>query len=427
MERVMSAEQFLDLAECTEFRQAIQARPPRLAHASVLLLVVLLGSGLGWAALTRADLVVRAGGRVRPVSTPIKVVNPVRGETFSASVGARVVEVRFRPGDTVRKGDVLLRLDTERLDSEIARRRRTIEAGTEELAKNGLLEKLLDRQAEADRAKIEAELAQALEEIRQARERQTSDLRVAQRDLTDARNEAVQVDNLIHNRALAPIEAVKARARLREAQEKVAKLQLPVDEGKAEVLRKALAVTEKDHALKRTELETRQEVKRGEVEAARIELASLEQERKQAVLVAPLDGVVTAGEVQVGDILEGGKPVAEIAEQSGFRFEALVPSDEVGHLRPGMPARIKLDAYDYQRYGTLEGTVSFVAPDSTVAEGSKTAVYLVKVAVAGDAVGRGDLRGAVKLGMAGQVEIVTGQEGLLLLLVKRVRQTISLG
>ena len=114
--------------------------------------------------------------------------------------------------------------------------------------------------------------------------------------------------------------------------------------------------------------------KRGEVEAARLEMANLELERKQAIIRAPIDGVVTSGDVKVGDILEPGKPVAEIAEQEGFRFEAAVPSEEVGHLRVGMPARIKLDAYDYQRYGTLEGTVVFISPDSGVPEEGKSGV-----------------------------------------------------
>jgi hypothetical protein len=55
------------------------------------------------------------------------------------------------------------------------------------------------------------------------------------------------------------------------------------------------------------------------------------------------------------------------------------------------------------------------------------AVYMVKVAVPRGEVGRGAYRGRVKLGMTGQAEIVTGRESLLSLLVKRIRQTISLG
>jgi hypothetical protein len=92
-----------------------------------------------------------------------------------------------------------------------------------------------------------------------------------------------------------------------------------------------------------------------------------------------------------------------------------------------MPTRIKLDAYDYQQYGTAAGTVVFISPDSGVLEGNSTATYLVRIALAAEEVGRGDLRGRVKLGMAGQAEIVTEQESLLALLMKKIHQTISLG
>jgi hypothetical protein len=42
-------------------------------------------------------------------------------------------------------------------------------------------------------------------------------------------------------------------------------------------------------------------------------------------------------------------------------------------------------------------------------------------------VGRGDLRGFVKLGLGGTAEIVTGSESVLSILIKRIRQSISLG
>jgi len=92
-----------------------------------------------------------------------------------------------------------------------------------------------------------------------------------------------------------------------------------------------------------------------------------------------------------------------------------------------MPVRVRLDAYDYQRYGTVSGRVCFISADSGVPEGKQAAVYVVRVELDADEVGRADLRGRVKLGMAGQAEIVTGRESLLSLLTKKIRQTISLG
>jgi multidrug resistance efflux pump len=417
----------LDLTDCTEFRQALLARPPRVVHGTVILLALLLGAALLWSALTRADLVVRGAGRVRPVTAPVKVFNGGRGEVFSASAGGRVVEVNCREGDEVRRGDVLVRLDTGRLDNDIARRKQAIQAGEEELARIRRLQEAQAQQFAATRAKAEAEWAQAEEGVRQAKGRQGADVRLAQAELDIAQDELERVRQLLGKGAAPAADLVKAVGQVREAKERLEKARVPVEEGRVAVCRQALALAEKDHAVKQEELALKRAARQSEVEAARVELAGAELERQQAVLRAPLDGVVIRGDIKVGDLLEPGKPVVEIAEQRGFRFEMAVPSEEMARLRVGMPARIRLDAYDYQKYGTLNGTICFVAPDSEVPDGQRAARYVVRIEVDGDQVGRGDLRGQVKLGMAGQAEIVTDQESVLLLLVRKIRQTISLG
>jgi HlyD family secretion protein len=416
-----------DLADCTEFRQSLQARPPRVVHGTVLLLALLLGSATAWAALTQADLVVRAPGRVRPLTTPLKVVNAVNGEVLSATSGGRVLEVHFRIGDRVKQGEVLLRLDTERLDADVARRQRTIHAAEDEVAQLNRLAELSAQQFEAARARAEAELKQARAELRLAEERRTADIVRARLELQAAIHEEEQARTLVAHRATARDDLVHAQTRRRLAAQDVVKAEIPVDAGKVEVSRQALEQVARDYALKSGELEMKRKGKQAEVETARLELAALGLERRQAVFAAPIDGVIVAGDVKVGDVLERGKPVLEIAALQGFCFEVAVPSEEVGRLSVGMPVRVKLDAYDYQKYGSLAGTVSFIAPDSGLPEGQRTAVYLVKIRVEGEELRRGDLRGPVKLGMAGQAEILTGQDRILSLLLKKVRQSISLG
>src|SRR3954470_6010002 len=110
-----------DLADCALFRQTLEARPPRIVHGTAFLLVSLIGAALIWAGLTRADLVVRGSGRVRTLESPYRLVNQVQSEVLSASAGGRVVEVNAREGDEVKRGAVLVRFDTERLDNEIVR------------------------------------------------------------------------------------------------------------------------------------------------------------------------------------------------------------------------------------------------------------------------------------------------------------------
>src|SRR5262245_1125077 len=95
-----------DLSECREFALVLQARPPRLVHAALILASLLLGTAVTWSALTQADLVVRAPGRVRPTNPPTKVIYTPRGEGAATGLGGRVAEVRFKAGDEVRAGDV---------------------------------------------------------------------------------------------------------------------------------------------------------------------------------------------------------------------------------------------------------------------------------------------------------------------------------
>jgi HlyD family secretion protein len=423
----MSNNQVLYLSDCTDFAQALRDRPPRAVHSTAFLLTALLGAAVCWAALTSADLVVRGVGRVRPVQTPEKVFSAARGEVLSGSVGGRVVEVRFKQGGQVRRGDVLLRLDAARLDNEIDKQRRTIRAVEEELGQLRRLQRLSSEQFEAAQAKAAAELAQARAEVRQAQQRQAEDVRIAAAELSGAQDELERTRRLVLARAVAPAELVKVQARASEAKAKLDRARLPIDESRAEVLRRALVLLEKDDAVKREELSIKRGARQAELESARVGLANLELERRQAVLRAGVDGVVTSGDVKVGDVLEPGKAVAEIAQQKGFCFEVLVPSEEVAHLSVGMPARVRLDAYDHQRYGCVEGKVYFISPDSEVPDGQRAACYLVRIELSRGEVGRGDLLGPIKLGMAGQVEIVSGRESVLFLLLKKIRQSVSLG
>jgi HlyD family secretion protein len=225
-------------------------------------------------------------------------------------------------------------------------------------------------------------------------------------------------------------ELVKAVARLKATEERLAKARPPVPEGRLVVLRQAVGPLDKEHAAKKEEILLKRTPREAGVKADQIELAKLELERKQAVLRAPCDGVAISPDIKAGDVLERGRAVVEIAAQQGFYFEAEVSTDDVGQLQVGMPVRLKLDAFEFQKYGTPNDTVVFVAPDSRVREGPKggqRSAYLVKVRVKGEEIGQGEYRGQVKLGMAGQDDIVIGQESLLPLLLRKMGQTISLG
>lgn len=415
----------MTLDEFTPLRQSLEARPPVAMHATALLLVVLLGGAIAWAALTPANLVVRATGRVRSAATATQVFAPA-----GTRLEGRIAAVNYQEGDRVKRGTVLLQLDTSRLDNEISRLERTMQTADEELTTLDLLAAKLDNHFAVSTAKADAESRQAQREIDRAKSVQESDIHRAEAELRTAQDHHERTAKLATNRNATAEALIEAEAKLRDAVEKLAAARIPVDESKLAVLEQARALVHEDYEVKSAELAARRVAKQGEKEAAQKDLANLQLQHDQATLRAPTDGVVTKGRYRVGDLVESGKAVFEIALDEEFLFEAAVNGEDVGLLRDAMDSRIKFDAYDFQRYGTLGGQVSFISPDSVVAsdpQAAKGSNYLVRVKFAGREIRRDDLCGQIKLGMSGTVEIVTDRRSVLSILVKRIRSSVSLG
>ena len=118
----------------------------------------------------------------------------------------------------------------------------------------------------------------------------------------------------------------------------------------------------------------------------------------------------------------------EIAQENSLHFEAQVSSEDVGDLREGMTARLKLDAFDFQKFGTVSGSVSYISPDSELTNPTTggDAFYLVKIDLNDNQLKSGELVGEVKLGMAGAAEIVTERESLLTVFARQMRKTIRI-
>jgi HlyD family secretion protein len=423
----------MTLRDCTMFRATVEAQPPFVAHAGALLCLLTVVVAVAWTALTPVDLVVRATGRVRPTDLPTQVFSAV-----SQHVEGRIVEVRVQEGSPVRKSDILLRFNTDRVDNEIAKKRRELEASQAELDKLKQVEELQQSQLEIARTKSKAELTQANAELKRARQAREADVHRAQIDLETANDQQSRFQKLAPSRAVTAQQMLEATATVHTAEQNLATARLPIDEERVNVLRQAVELVDRDHAVRKAELESRLIAKLGEVDAASKELADLERQAAQAVLRSPIDGVVTKGQFHVGDVLPLGSPVFEIAPQDGYCFEATIASGDMGLVRDEMPARVKFDAYDYQLYGSLVGKVSFISPDTSSNSSSPAGVpstgasasgttYRVRVALDGDRVGRDEMSGLVKLGMAGRVEIITDRRTLLSILVQRIRSSISFG
>ena len=93
-------------------------------------------------------------------------------------------------------------------------------------------------------------------------------------------------------------------------------------------------------------------------------------------LFAPIDGVVQQTAVTtVGQVVTTGQQLAVITPNEGkLQVEALVPNLDIGFLKLGQPAAVKIDAFPFTRFGVVHGKVVKIAPGAIAEQDAKRAM-----------------------------------------------------
>lgn len=99
-------------------------------------------------------------------------------------------------------------------------------------------------------------------------------------------------------------------------------------------------------------------------------------------LISPVNGIVKTLDVNtVGGVVSSTQIVATvIPDDTQFIVEASIPSKDIGFIKPGQSVSVKLDTFDYQKYGDLKGKITYFSPD-TVFDEKKGWIYKAKIAV----------------------------------------------
>lgn len=153
----------------------------------------------------------------------------------------------------------------------------------------------------------------------------------------------------------------------------------------------------------------------------------------QTEIRAPMDGIVRNVRLTtIGGVAKPGEELLQIVPvDDDLIVEARARTADIAFLRPGLPASVKLDAYDYTIYGILRGEVSYISPDTLTEDlrGNEQPYYRVHVKIAAPSLEGPKGRISVQPGMTAVVEILTGRRTLLAYLTKPITTTVreSLG
>ena len=176
-----------------------------------------------------------------------------------------------------------------------------------------------------------------------------------------------------------------------------------------------------------------------ELAKAEEDLAGIEQilaQRQDLLLhteiTSPMDGIIRNIRITtLGGVARPGEEIMQIVPlDDDLLIEAKVKPSDIAFVKPGLPATIKLAAYDYTIYGSFHGTVSYISADTMSEEARPGANEQPYYRVQIKAVGR-NFRGGkaenieIQPGMTATVEIKTGSNTILRFLTKPVTKTIT--
>ena len=141
------------------------------------------------------------------------------------------------------------------------------------------------------------------------------------------------------------------------------------------------------------------------IQQAQAGLASASVTKKDAVITAPSDGVITSKLVDEGDLASPGMPLLSMDTTDGYRVDAILPENYFQEVKPGQSVRVTVPAL---REGSVPGTIRTIIP----AADQRSRSFLVKVTLPQDL--------PVTSGMFARVEVPFGRVSKILIPPKAV-------
>lgn len=277
-----------------------------------------------------------------------------------SKVGGRVLRVVGREGERVQAGEVLVLLEPYELESALAEAQaslRQAQARLKELLagyrkeeieqaeaavkqQQEQLRMLLSgpRQQEIDQAKADWLAAKALHENAERFRRRAKDL--AERELI-ARQE---YDD-------ATAKADEAEQRMKAARERYDLLLAGTRE--EEIARARHRLAEAEARLRQLRSGFREEEvaqARAAADAARARVELIRTQLAETVIRAPVNGLIEVLDLQPGDLVGAGKPVATILRTESLWVRAYLPEDKLGFVKPGLEVAVRVDSFPEKRF-----------------------------------------------------------------------------
>jgi len=375
---------------------SILETPPSPVHIAMLRVIcALVALAIAWMYFGHIDILAIAQGKVQP-SGRVKTIQPLEP--------GRVTLINVRNGQHVTVGETLVELDpAEAIADERSSSTSYFAFRAESLRRKASLASI-SRLSSEQIPKIEwpdfipqnirdrenRVLIGDLDQIKSAVQSFDAQINQKERELT-------RLENQIHSQEML-IDTLKQRVNMRKALfargstskaaviDSMESLQtqettLAGQRGQLEETRAAIIVLQKDRkkTIDTFVAENQQKLSESERQADELEQKTVKAHVKTGhmTLTAPISGIVLGLTITTkNQVLQSGEEIMRIVpDDTSLEIEAYVENKDIGFVKVGQEAIIKVESFPFTRFGTIDGVVTHVShdaipePDATTAEG----------------------------------------------------------
>src|SRR5471032_2065994 len=391
---------------------AIERGPlPRFVRLTLHVLALALFAFIVWASLSRVEKVVTARGRLVNPQQNI-VVQPLETsiiQRIDAQADEAQLRTRLRSLDT----------QTEGLRAELAGKRAPGATAGGKGDADDVLQSQLSGERQANFESQKTKLDQNIASLRASIETNKRDQQVLAQRVKSLREMESMQEQLMAEQFGAKLHLLEARDRRLEVER-----DLVVQQNKAQELASSLAGAQAERAAFGNGW--RQKMMEDLLAATRDrdgvneQLAKADKRHQLVQLVAPADAVVLdTGKLSVGSVIREAETMFTLVPL-GAEMEAEVQIDslDIGYIKPGALAHLKVDAFSFQQHGTLDGKVVTISQDAFRREAGSPAqgldaYYLSRITFSGSHLKKMGAGAHLLPGMTLNAEIVVGKRSVM--------------
>jgi hemolysin D len=363
--------------------EILQTPPSPIGTSLLLYICVAVVCVLAWSYFGWLDIYAVAAGKIQP-SGQSKVVQPL--------YAGKITAIRVENGSRVQAGDVLIELDPTESGADREAQARSFMAASAEAARRRAailaarspdleappiafpdgIDELVRRREEAvlaaDLGQLRSSLASfrtQLAEKEATKERLLANIKI-RKDLIALGKEKVAMEEELVKRGAG------SRARVIEATEQYQSY-LVTDAGdRGQLLETDAAMRSLDSKIAEatSQFIATQAQKLADAERDRDKLeqdvVKAQQKRDLTQLTAPIAGTVQQlSATTIGQVVTSGQSLLTIVPFEGpMEIEAMIANKDIGFVEPGQSAVVKVEAFPFTRFGTLDATVAKVSRDA---------------------------------------------------------------